>query len=182
MPRDRSFPRFMLTSIALAFLTLCIVVPASGQHTVIISPADISIQRIEIEIGFNGYYKIGKWTPVTVHVTTAKTIRARLEIDVLDSDGCKTTLPGRLTELPSGVTTPLHIHFKSGRLNSDVDLRLISDDGQVRVRKRLTPAEAGLRPALKQSQQIWATLGRPVGFGSHDAAAGPQADTAADVV
>ncbi len=181
MPRDRSFPRFTLTSIALAVLTLRIVVPASGHHDVIITPADISIQRIEIEIGFNGYYKIGKWTPVTVHVTTAKTIRARLEIDVLDSDGCLTTLPGPLTELPSGVTTPLHIHFKSGRSNSDVDLRLISDDGQVRVRQRLTPAEAGLRPALKQSRQIWAALGRPVGFGSHDAAAGPQADTAADV-
>ena len=53
-------------------------------------PGDVTIERVEV--GFVGYYKVGRWAPVTVHVTTNRPVRAELVIEARDPDGNLITL------------------------------------------------------------------------------------------
>ncbi len=48
----------------------------------------------QVNVGFNGRFKVGRWTPVVLQVTTAHPVTIRPVIVVSDPDGNETSLPG----------------------------------------------------------------------------------------
>ncbi len=165
--------------IALAGLAFAIVGPQSALAVDRTPRTAVTIESVEI--GFRGVYKVGRWTELVATVKTTAPLKVRLVVDVLDPDGSLTSLPGPIEELTS--THRLHAVFKSGRLDSGIGLRVVDASAggdavsiaHVLATRRLAvgdSAESELRPALRQSATVWATLGDPSGFGDSTTDAG----------
>ena len=159
--------------LAMSSFVLPVAAVAEAQPIAAIKPI-ASIE--EVEIGFGGYYKAGRWAPLVVHVRCLRPITAQLVVQVSDPDGCLTALPSDPVKLESAGRHRLRTSFRCGRLEGDVVIRLVdasrstesSADGPTvwdERRWRVTSSgEHALRPALKQSALLWATLGNPAGF------------------
>lgn len=136
----------------------------------------VSIERIDV--GIAGYYKVGRSTPLRLRVKVERACRIRCTVDVPDVHGNRTITPGdELVALRAGLYTLTAI-FQTGRPDGSVRCRVQwsesggdRPDWRVAEERVLRPSEPDspspvLRPALKQSAVIVATLGRPAGFES----------------
>lgn len=124
----------------------------------------VSIDRVQV--GLAGQYKLGRWTPVAVDVTTTKGINVNLSVEVIDSDGHPVTVPFAELDLAPAEKHRLYGVFKSGRVGSPVVVRIHSDDIVIAERTLRPSAEADseLQPGLRQSVLFVAALGPVPGF------------------
>lgn len=119
----------------------------------------------DVRVGFDGYYKVGSWTPLQATVTTDAATAVQLVVEVPDPDGNPTRIPTVPIELSSG-TNELQTLFIAGRLASDVTVLLMSE-GRTLDSRTLRPSadpESPLKSALRQSAVLLAVMGDPAGF------------------
>jgi hypothetical protein len=154
---------------------LCGVLSARAADTSDQSRQDvaspISIERVEV--GFQGLYKVGEWTPLRVTVRSSgdvKTAKVRLVVDAPDSDDNVTSLTSRLEELAPGKSVPLETCFRTGRLNGELQFEIHDAEGRslavhkLRAAPRDAPrgednSAAELPSALKLGFPLWVSLG-----------------------
>lgn len=152
-------------------------------------PGAVKIERVHV--GFDGHYKLGKWTRVAVDVVTSGRFGQpmRLEIDAVDPYGSLTTIKGPSVDPSSADATRLEAYFQSGRLDSSLEVRVVVGDVALDPRRfrvsvpderqradarqrvvraiplseRVEPANDGGR-AISHSDTLIVTLGKPSGF------------------
>ncbi|MGQ0634076.1 MAG: hypothetical protein ACT4QC_05685 [Planctomycetaceae bacterium] len=121
---------------------------------------EISIERVEV--GFRGAYKVGEWARLRVWVQSARAQEIRLVVDCTDADDDRTILPSRLFTVVSGAGQLLETCFRTGRLEGELSIQLAAANGDTLFTHRLQTSrspEAPWRPALREDEGLWATLG-----------------------
>ncbi|HUG93951.1 MAG TPA: hypothetical protein VML55_24185, partial [Planctomycetaceae bacterium] len=125
----------------------------------------ITAARLE-RIGFDGYYKLGRWTPAVVSVEGGSAAAVRVIARAPDPEGCPTALPHD-ARIETAARRTLTVLFKNGRLGADprFELSELDDDGNA-VRTFDVSRSEGQRPrpALRQSAYLIAVIGKPAGF------------------
>ncbi|MBW3543724.1 MAG: DUF4350 domain-containing protein [Planctomycetes bacterium] len=151
----------LLRWFALAAVATAIFVPAPPGAV-----AAAPVVRVE-QVGFDGLFKVGKWTPLTLSVETSASISAAAAVEAIDPDGNRALQPGEWQTLQGSGHSRLTVHFQSGRLDSTPRVFLLVEQrGGTRQRPlRVAPQDRVLvRAVLKQSVFLVATLGRPAGL------------------
>jgi hypothetical protein len=150
----------VVLSALIAVVFSCVAVdPAAADQ----QPVALSIEQVDV--GFGGYYKVGKWTPVVVTVNVREPLSVQVVVETSDPDGSPTRLPSEPIELTTPGTHQLRTLCRVGRLDSGITIRVL-DGNNVLATRRVRPDSPELPlPALRQSAHLWATLGGPAGFG-----------------
>lgn len=123
------------------------------------------VQVTGIEVGWNGLYKVGLWTPVTVQVTSNQPQSVRLELVAPDPEGNLVTFPAPPVMLTAD-SQPVRAFFQVGRLDSPLTVRLTSGN-ETLFSQTLRPVRSdqeGFHSALRLSTSLIATLGDPAGL------------------
>ncbi|MBM80430.1 MAG: hypothetical protein CMJ78_07545 [Planctomycetaceae bacterium] len=130
---------------------------------VTVPPADAQ-EFSDLEVGFKGFYKIGEWTPLRISLTSSES-SAILEVDVVDPEGCITTIQGSRGVQSEGKLA-FEALFKPGRIGAGITVRAKTADDKVIAKEVLTPQSNGgqVPEGSKQSVLFIATLGEPAGF------------------
>ncbi len=134
--------------------------------------------RIEtVTVGFDGLFKVGRWTPVAVQAKVDQPGKYYLVLIAPDTDDILNRRPTAWLQLQRGTAT-LNGLVRTGRLNGPITVEIRSEDGALMAAQTWrVPANAkpGVpvaapgqqwtsRPPLKLNQRIWATLGHPGGL------------------
>lgn len=121
------------------------------------------------EVGFQGRFKVGQWTPLTVVVETTAACRLELSVETSDPEGNRAVWPAEF-EVPSAGFHPLTMLFRPGRLETALRSRVAVKSAAGEETSAL-PVAAGEGPgaqlrqqALTQSVLLVGTLGEPGGM------------------
>jgi hypothetical protein len=126
----------------------------------------------ECRIGFDGYFKVGHWTPIRVVVAGDIAGRdLKIQAATIDSDGVRATTTEPLEKGRSAVQGiwPVTIHARIGRIGAPVELKLLAENGDVLDHRELSagsrPEVAGRFSPLSASGELLVQLGAsPVGL------------------
>ena len=152
---------------------------ASGQSRLVAEPG-VVIEKIEV--GFDGLYKVGEWSPLWVTIRGSDARQVQIVVDAPDPDDNVTSLPGSFVDLKPGPAARFETCFRTGRLAAELQVEVRDSDGLPLATRRLRPASlarppdssaegpaqssAGLsdaliefQPALKLDVPLWVTLG-----------------------
>ena len=157
------------------------LVSALGQVTVAAAPddatAEVTIERVQI--GFDGNYKVGQWSPIVVHLSTNRSMTLQLVVEAFDPDGSRTALPHPAVELLKAGSHQLEGQFKVGRLDSPLGVRIVEGSTTLAERQFRTESTGAsdFRPALKMSSTLVATIGKPAGFSNNATKGEPQSES-----
>lgn len=122
----------------------------------------------QIQVGFGGLYKVGRWVPVNLSVTTEEAIDLQFSVSALSPDGNPTQVPSQVFMCSEPGTYQLQSMFKSGLLDCPLKIRLLEAETQRLLKEfSYTPQSSqnqftGI--GLKQSVELWATLGKASGY------------------
>lgn len=111
----------------LALALLCVAtVSANGAD----SPPD-NIRVETVDIGLDGSYKVGRWTPVVVTLATDKPVQGRLVLTTVDDEGLSTRYvdpEGQPTSLKTG-TTKLERYLRFGNTRPRLTVEFLAEGG-----------------------------------------------------
>jgi hypothetical protein len=144
-----------------AVCVVCVPRAVAGED------GETGVQIDHVFVGFDGYYKLGKWTPIEISVTADGPGRFTLVVQVVDGDGNPAAQPVADVEIPGSGSHTFHGVFMSGRLGSPLVVSLTAD-GAVQASRTLRPSaedESPFRPGLRQSTLLVLTVGQVAGFG-----------------
>ena len=134
-----------------------------------IAAAEIEpIEVKKIQVGFDGLYKVGRWVPVTVELTTNAPLELQLSLVALSPDGNPTEVPSKVYSLPEKGEYQLYSQFKSGLLDSPIKIRLRDVKTNSLLREITYSPQSSSNQftaiGLEQSAELWATIGEIPGF------------------
>ncbi len=169
-PRDHGVPRRSLGTRTRARVpdaparTRRVSVLAALALLFLASPA--LAQKIELEkvaVGFNGKYKVGVWTPVSVTLT-GPSVRGRLDLETADGDDVNSIVSRDNIQI-DGRPKQLLVRFGS----TDGALTVVfRPDGGRPIRWELqsadSPGEREIPTGLQTSQELLVEIGRGVGI------------------
>lgn len=155
------------------------VVPLS-QGTACLGQESEAPRIARVDIGFDGKYKLGQWTPVRVTFQGgSNNVQGRMILQTVDGDGapCRfhSGLPGgdvfgrRPLLLPAGEKTVAEGYVKFGRVDADLQISLFEGNRRV-ADKILRPLVDGfdnidtIPSALLSTQTLVVGLGPPIRF------------------
>jgi hypothetical protein len=124
---------------------------------------DASKVAIEgVRLGFNGVYKVGRWTPlaVTLRSNGKEPIKGELTVEVVDGDGAATLIREPGVSIAPRTSIVVRMLVKPGRPRAPVKVRFESPAGAV----ERTFAENDIQPALLATQELFLEIGRPIGL------------------
>jgi len=130
---------------------------ATGSKT---GASGLSIEKVEV--GLNGLYKVGEWTPLWVTIRSDADREVTLVVDAPDPDDHLTSLPGRSCVVKSAVPQRCEACFRTGRMNGELQIQVRDPQGLILAVRRLrasSNAESEFRRALRLDQPLWLTLG-----------------------
>ena len=94
---------------------------------------------VDTQIGFNGVYKLGCWTPCTVELQGgSQAYTGRIVVTVPDSDGVPTRVvseANRPVGIDPGQATRVRLFVRIGQSMSPVKVQFFSDDGKERAKQ-----------------------------------------------
>ncbi len=120
-------------------------------------------------VGFEGRFKVGQWTPLTVRVETERACRLELDVETADPEGNRAVWTDQF-DLPSAGTHRLTMLFQPGRLETalkpSLTVKPMMGDEQwtVPVVAGEDPAAQLVQRALPHSVLMVGTLGDPGGL------------------
>ncbi|HEX6983727.1 MAG TPA: hypothetical protein VF170_00050, partial [Planctomycetaceae bacterium] len=137
------------TALALAGL---LAVPVRG--------AEVAIA--DVEVGFGGAYRAGEWTPLAVRLTGGDSLPDSVVVETVTADAEGSTavrLSEPLAVERGGSEGVVRSVFQSGRLGSDLTVRVRDADGTPLAERRFRAESASLPAALPKGQTLWITAG-----------------------
>jgi hypothetical protein len=124
----------------------------------------------DVEVGFQGFYKVGEWAPAWITVRSRDDRKVQLVVDAPDPDDNVVSFPGPFLELKSAASARLETCFRTGRISGELQLAVHDSDGQLLAARRMRSASrtgllaahesSELPPALKLDSRVWVTLGK----------------------
>ncbi|WP_145110005.1 DUF4350 domain-containing protein [Gimesia panareensis] len=127
-----------------------------------------SVAVEQVQVGFGGLYKVGRWVPVTLNVTTTEAIDLQFTITAISPDGNPTEAPSQVYSCPQPGPYQLQSLFKAGLMDCPLKIRLRESETQSILKEfTYTPRAAqnqftGI--GLEQSVELWATIGKISGY------------------
>lgn len=133
------------------FLAAALALPAPA--------GEVSVRGVEV--GFGGAYKAGEWTPLTVDLAAGSASAEPLVIETVTTDPEGAAVVRRSVAQPTGRggAPAVGTVFQSGRVGSDLTLRLRSKAGELLAETRYRTGSASLPPALPKGRTLWVTGG-----------------------
>ncbi len=133
-----------------------------------------------VEVGVGGFYKPGKWTPVTVKIDRAKidsgksksgtTSQIQLKLTATDSNGNRVTYPGETVSLSDSTEIALKGWFQTGRTEDVLEVSIEDAESHKSINSSLVSLNESrkkdqpkVRP-VRQSVYLVAGVGNPSGF------------------
>lgn len=151
-------------------LLMCLAMgafPTTGQQVFADSQSDASaaVKLTDVVIGFDGHFKVGYWTPVSLTVVNSgDSVTGSLELETVDGDAVITRYASSedsgievLAQQRKGIT----VYAKFGRVTGGLTLRLRKQD-QV-LAETMIAFDDNLRPAASTSELI-VTVGDDIGI------------------
>jgi hypothetical protein len=116
----------------------------------------------DLQIGFDGAYKVGSWTPLSVTVQSAPDSSARGDVSIQldDGDGIVTTFREEDIAVPADEEVVVRTLVKPGRPQGVIKVSFKTDKG---VAER-TFTENDFPPALLATQELFVEIGEPIGL------------------
>jgi hypothetical protein len=163
--------RVCLTLLAWAAVLL-VCRPLLAQQSANEQAAPARLEITGVRVGFNGLYKVGLWTPVTVFFKGGpETVTGLVQLTLPDGDG----LPSRVTsqrpyQVTAGQTASVMLFAKFGRIESELRAALVDAKGeQVFALRRFDSVHDPQSPELLSSalfsgQQLVVTIGSSIGI------------------
>jgi hypothetical protein len=127
-----------------------------------------SLEITNLQVGFDGLYKVGRWVPVYLELTTDSPRDVQLSVIARSPDGNPTEVPSQVYSLKTPGTHRLFSKFKTGLLDSPLKVRLRDAQTQSILKEfSFTPRSnqnqfTGI--GLKQSVELWAMIGSVAGL------------------
>jgi hypothetical protein len=120
---------------------------------------------VGLQLGFDGYFKVGHWTPVEVTIEgDGQPVDAEVELTVLDGDA----VPSRVRPLQvapasigPGETVSVRLFVKIGQLKSDVTVGLRSEGKLISSRKFGAGGGDASAGIMNVDEELIVTLGLP---------------------
>ena len=141
-----------------ALLVAASLVASADAH----SSAKLHVENVEI--GFDGAFKLGYWTPVRIEFAGgSKTFRGTVEITTLDSDGVRTvyrTDRDRQVKFKAGEETVILRNIKFGRSSGEVVIRVLDENKLALEHSFFLEREAS---ASWSTNELIVTVGHEVG-------------------
>ncbi|QDU10680.1 hypothetical protein [Gimesia aquarii] len=149
-------------------LSLLLLLLNVNQHAFAEGADESACEVKQIQVGFDGLYKIGRWVPVTVELTTTAPIELQLSVVSLSPDGNSTEVPSDVYRFPKPGTYQLYSQFKTGLLDSPLKIRLRDIGTQAILHEYSYSPQSTQNQftgiGLKQSVELWAIIGKTSGF------------------
>ncbi len=158
-------PRLPLYSPLLWLLILGSMTASHRAHGA--APDESSLTITDVQIGLDGFYKVGVWSPIAVTVEGTSAAPVRLVVEVKDPDGNSTRQPSNEFQLSSSGGR-LQSLFIAGRMDGVIHLQVESGE-QILARSTLRASATndglnGMPWPLSQATELWAVLGDVDGF------------------
>lgn len=148
-------------------LTTCL-----SMGPVALAQKSLDPQVTRIQLGFDGYYKVGYWTPLELHITGGgEPITGSVAVTLPDGDGARSTVVSeRPYQLLPGRSTRVLTYVKPGRADADISVRFVrlpSEGGDTvldeRFDLRAEPDALHPRQGMLSSQTLIVSLGPSIG-------------------
>ena len=123
---------------------------------------DSAVSLHKIEVGFQGLYKIGEWTPLWVTFQSVDDRQVTIVVETPDSDDNLTSLPSQPVDVKANTPVRFEACFRTGRLNGELHVRILDSEGQTLASRHLRATNslhADLRPAVRFDRRLWVALG-----------------------
>ena len=145
-----------------------------GQSSLSVSENSVAPVRIEqVRVGWDGSYRVGRWTQVVAEVEVVTPGRFRLLVTTPDPDGHRVTFTWRLSEPLAAGRHVLRGLCKPGRLDAGFEVVVETDAKSTALApssiaawksssEKVTAAPKSLAPGI----QLVLTVGEPAGFSS----------------
>jgi hypothetical protein len=157
----------MMLALIIISMMSAVASPVSAVETAKQSSSGLNIEQIRV--GFDGSFKVGRWTSISVEIKIERPCTVQWSIEVPDPHGNPTVFPGPETHFADTGLQTLEAVFRTGRLDGNLRVRVSADGDEVERLLRTNHDEAGeLRPALEQSVVLVAVLGQPAGLSDLD--------------
>ena len=124
----------------------------------------------DVKVGFQGYFTVGCWTPLTVTFTADEPKAMIAVVEVVDPEGNLTRFQSEPATVLEDGRGAISVLFCAGRLDSGIRVLLseVSNggDGPFAATKELLASEddsGDFHPALRQTAKLYLTLGHPAG-------------------
>jgi hypothetical protein len=124
--------------------------------------ADVSIESVEFGIG--QVTRPGVWTRLQVQLKSTEAVECRVEASASDPTGNPATFPSAAIKLQANETATASLFFMPGRIEETVTLKVVSQDGNVLVSRRLLAAESASEEmdfsVVKHTVPVWVVAGK----------------------
>jgi hypothetical protein len=116
----------------------------------------------DVRLGFNGVYKVGRWTPlvVTIRSNRKERVQGELAVEVVDGDGAASLIREPGVTIAPRTSIVVRMLVKPGRPQGRLTVRF---ESQADVVER-TFAGGDIKPALLATQELFLEVGRPIGL------------------
>lgn len=124
--------------------------------------ADVAIESVEIGIG--QVTRPGVWTHLQVQLKSTKAIECRVEATATDPTGNPATFPSTMIRLQANETAMASLFFMPGRIEETVTLKVVAQDGNVLVSRRLVATESATKEmdftVVQHTVPVWIVAGK----------------------
>ncbi|MFK7819434.1 MAG: peptidylprolyl isomerase, partial [Planctomycetaceae bacterium] len=118
--------------------------------------------KVEIRsIGFDGYFAVGRITPLTVDVTLDKAAEAVVRVSAPDPQGNSAYFQSAPVSVSAGTTETISVEFQSGQLGSPISVDILVDGKVVAGTRKVLGENSGM---LSPGVAIVGMLGNPQGL------------------
>jgi len=131
---------------------------------------------VNAQIGFQGVYKLGCWTPLTVELRGgSQPFTGRLIVSVPDTDGVPTRVisePSRPVGIDPDQTTWVRLYVRVGQSMSPLQVKFVSSDGKVRAKRKFyvgpdadTNSKGSITGGVPATNRVLLEFGPTLGLG-----------------
>jgi len=113
-----------------AIVWLAMAITASAEPELGPGPRSSNPIISSVEVGIEGCFKVGCWTPIRIKITNRVPEKLRVEVTVPDSDGVPTTAsaPVQLAAASDKNSPSTLVYTKVGRIGSPIQVSLLNGD------------------------------------------------------
>lgn len=152
----KSFDFHLLTKVVLLLLAITFW---SNREMAAAQAADsVQVEIKKVDWGFDGYHKLGKWSPLTAQIEVSGEAELQLVIESIDPDGATTSIPTMLQEIEGSGTHRLTGIFKNGRIGGSLRVTIRDKNEQI-LASWSAPRDTFDPTVLRQRSTLIATVG-----------------------
>ena len=129
MSLHKSFDFHLLTKLVLLLLAITF---GSNQEMTAAQAADsVQVEIKNVDWGFGGYHKLGKWAPLAVQIEVSGAAQLQMVIESIDPNGATTSIPTSLLKINGSGSHRLTGIFKNGRIGGLLRVTIRDENEQI---------------------------------------------------